>query len=394
MTLLKNAAIVTENGMIDSGWLLVNGGRIIALGAGVPGNVPDGTDVTDCGGRTLVPGFVEMHSHGGGGFDVMDGTPEDIIGAARAHLAHGTTTYVPTTMTCPDDELFAFFDQFREAKKVTDGMPHMPGVHLEGPYFSPAQSGAQPPEYLKKPTKEHYGEILARGGDLIVRWSIAPELDGAMALGDECRERGILAAIGHSNADFDVVKESIRHGYTLVTHLYSSMSTITRRNGFRVLGIIESAFLFDELNVELITDGKHLPPELLQLIFKTKPHDHISLITDSMRGAGMPEGESIIGSRAHGMPAIIKDGVACLPDFSGFAGSVATGDRLLRTAVKEAGVELCDAVRMLSLNPARLLRIDGEVGSIRVGKKADLVLLNNELYPYAVWVEGNRVKLK
>lgn len=393
MQLLKNVSIVSEDGIIPSGYLFIEQGRILSFGEGEPAVMPAGTEVTDCGGMTLVPGFIDMHSHGGGGFDVMDGTPDDIIGAARAHLKHGTTTYVPTTMTCPDEVLFTFFESFAEARKTGSDMPHMPGVHLEGPYFSPAQSGAQPPEYLKIPTKEHWSEILRRGGEYIVRWSSAPELEGAMELGDACRERGIIASIGHSNADYDTVKESIRHGYNHVTHLYSATSTITRRNAFRVLGVTECAYLFDELNVELITDGKHLPPELLRLIFKTKAHDHISLITDSMRGAGMPEGESMIGSRDRGMPAIIKNGVAYVPDFSCFAGSVATGDRLLRTAVNEAGVELSDAVRMLSLNPARLLRIDGETGSIKNGKKADLVLLNNELYPSSVWVEGNKVNL-
>lgn len=388
--LFYHAQIVTETKTIPLGYLAVKDGRIAAVSEGEPPQDMEAGERVDCAGRILFPGFVDLHCHGGGDSDFMDGTTEDILRAARAHLAHGTTTMLPTTLTCSDEELFLFFDQFEEARRVTQDMPRLPGVHLEGPYFSPAQAGAQPPQYLVTPRRAHYEEILRRSHGNILRWSIAPELEGAMALGDLLAQQGILVSIGHSDATYDVVRESLKHGYTHVTHLYSGMSTITRHRGMRVLGVVESAYLFDELHVELIADGIHLPPELLRLIVKTKDHAKISLVTDAMRGAGMPEGPSILGSRKNGQHVIIRDGIANMPDFNSFAGSVATTDRLVRTMVEKAGLLLHEAAAMMSLHPARLIHMEDEIGSIREGKRADLVLMDETLHASAVYVDGIR----
>lgn len=390
---LKNGRIVLPTKTIPNGYILVEDGKIAAVAEGPVPESLAGREQIDCGGMIVAPGFIDLHAHGGGGFDFMDGTAQDILGAARAHLIHGTTTIAPTTMTSSDEDLFAFIDNYKQAKGTTENMPHLAGMHLEGPYFSPAQAGAQPPEYLITPKREHYMEILRRCGDDLIRWSLAVELDGAMELGDELRERGIIASIGHSNAAYDVVKESLRHGYTHLTHFYSGMSTITRHMGSRVLGVIECGYLFDELDVEIIADGKHLPPELLRLILKNKPHEKISLVSDSMRGAGMPEGPSVLGCKKEGMPVIIKNGIANMLDFSGFAGSVATSDRLVRTMVQQAGLELHEAVAMMSLHPAKLLHRENELGSIEVGKRADLVLLDDGIVAQRVFVDGKAVTL-
>ncbi len=388
--IIKNINAVTETAILPDTSLTVKGGKIASVGTISPED--SSLPVLDGNGGILTPGLIDTHSHGGGGFDVMDGTKEDIIGAAQSHLSHGTTTYLPTSMTCPDDELFTFIENFKAVKADSSTLlPHLPGMHLEGPYFSPLQCGGQPPEFLGTPTKAHFTEILHRAEGLIARWSSAPELPGALHLGDTCAAQGILCSIGHSNADYDEVRAAIDHGYTHVTHLYSCMSTITRRKGFRVLGIIECAYLFDALHVELIADGKHLPPELLQLVLKCKPHDKITLITDSMRGAGMPDGKSVCGSRTHGTPCIIGDGIAHLMDYSAFAGSVCTADRLLRTMVNAAGLDLREAVNMATIQPAKLLKIDKTTGSLAVGKDADLLLLDKDLYPQQVWVSGKAV---
>ena len=385
--IIQNITAVTETALLPNTSVTVKDGKIASVGRIAPEDAS--LPVLDGHGGYLTPGLIDTHSHGGGGFDVMDGTKADIIGAAQSHLYHGTTTYLPTSMTCPDAELFTFIENFKAVKADSQTLlPHLPGMHLEGPYFSPAQCGGQPKEYLSTPTIPHFTEILNRSEGLIARWSSAPELPGALDLGDECAARGILCSIGHSDADFDQVKAALSHGYTHITHLYSCMSTITRRKGFRVLGIIECAYLFDELHVELIADGKHLPPELLRLVLKEKPHDKITLITDSMRGAGMPDGPSVCGSRTHGTPCIIGDGIAHLTDYSAFAGSVATADRLLRTMVNLVGLDLVDAVNMATIRPARLLHLDKTTGSIEVGKDADLLLLTPDLTPVQVWVSG------
>ena len=388
---IKNVKIVLETKTINLGYLLIRDGVIAEVGEQPVPEALVALQTLDGEGMFLCPGFVDLHAHGGGDHDFMDGEADDILCAARAHLAHGTTTIAPTTLTSSDEELFRFFENYEIALREKENMPHLAGFHLEGPYFSAAQAGAQPPEYLVAPKKEHYMEILRRSNGHMLRWSIAPELDGAMALGDELKARGIIASIGHSNADYETVKESLKHGFTHVTHLYSGMSTITRRMGHRVLGVVECAYLFDELDVEIIADGIHLPPELLRLILKTKNNRQISLVTDSMRGAGMPEGPSMLGSRSHGMPVMISGGIANMMDHSGFAGSVATTDRLVRTMVQKAGLPLHEAVNMASLHPARLIHKDDEIGSIAVGKRADLVLLEEKLLTRRVFVDGHEI---
>ena len=389
--IFTNARIVLPDTILDDHYLSVKNGVIESIGKGTPDREQLNSCTTvDCGGQYLSPGFIDIHCHGGGGADFMDGHMEDILTAARAHLIHGTTGICPTTLTCSDEELFTFFESFRQAREVTEQMPHLLGIHLEGPYFSPAQAGAQPPKYLVHPRPEHYHEILRRGQGNIVRWSAAPELPGALELGDELAGKGIKVSMGHSDAGFEDIVNAMEHGYSQITHFYSAMSTITRKRGRRVLGLIECGYLFDRLKVEIIADGIHLPPELLKLILKCKNHDDICLVTDSMRGAGMPDGPSLLGSKKNGVPVIIEDGIANMPDFSSFAGSVATTDRLVRVMVQKAGLPVWEAVKMASLNPAFFLGIQETYGSIQPGKSADLLIFDDDIRISSVYVSGIR----
>ena len=389
--IFTNARIVLPDTILDDHYLSVKNGVIESIGKGTPDREQLNSCTTvDCGGQYLSPGFIDIHCHGGGGADFMDGHMEDILTAARAHLIHGTTGICPTTLTCSDEELFTFFESFRQAREVTEQMPHLLGIHLEGPYFSPAQAGAQPPKYLVHPRPEHYHEILRRGQGNIVRWSAAPELPGALELGDELAGKGIKVSMGHSDAGFEDIVNAMEHGYRQITHFYSAMSTITRKRGRRVLGLIECGYLFDRLKVEIIADGIHLPPELLKLILKCKNHDDICLVTDSMRGAGMPDGPSLLGSKKNGVPVIIEDGIANMPDFSSFAGSVATTDRLVRVMVQKAGLPVWEAVKMASLNPASFLGIQETYGSIQPGKSADLLIFDDDIRISSVYVSGIR----
>ncbi|MBE7724875.1 MAG: N-acetylglucosamine-6-phosphate deacetylase [Enterocloster citroniae] len=387
--IFTNARIVLPDTILDDHYVSVKNGVIESIGKGTPDREQLNSCTTvDCGGQYLSPGFIDIHCHGGGGADFMDGHMEDILTAARAHLIHGTTGICPTTLTCSDEELFTFFESFRQAREVTEQIPHLLGIHLEGPYFSPAQAGAQPPKYLVHPRPEHYHEILRRGQGNIVRWSAAPELPGALELGDELAGKGIKVSMGHSDAGFEDIVNAMEHGYSQITHFYSAMSTITRKRGRRVLGLIECAYLFDRLKVEIIADGIHLPPELLKLILKCKNHDDICLVTDSMRGAGMPDGPSLLGSKKNGVPVIIEDGIANMPDFSSFAGSVATTDRLVRVMVQKAGLPVWEAVKMASLNPASFLGIQETYGSIQPGKSADLLIFDDDIRISSVYVSG------
>ena len=345
--------------------------------------------IVDLQNKYLAPGFIDLHTHGAGGYDFMDGTEAAIKGACLTHLSHGTTSIVPTTLTCLNSELFDFFKVYRKVKKEWQEGPNLIGIHLEGPFFNSAQAGAQDPKFLQLPTEENYMPILDAGGRDIVRVSAAVELEGALELGKELKRRGIIAAIGHSDATYAEVEKAVQAGYTFVTHLYSGMSALHRVGPYRVLGVVESAYIFDELKVEIIADGKHLPPELLKLIVKDKRIDNICLITDSMRGAGMAEGERPkLGSLTNGQETIIQDGVAMMPDFKAFAGSVCTTDRCVRTMYKLAGLPLYDAVRMITLNPAKILGIDDRKGSIEKGKDADLVIFDDDINVSDVYVGG------
>ena len=387
MKTFVNARLVLPDGVRQNGFLKEDAGKILSFGDMDNSLIGTG-EIIDCGGRYLAPGFIDIHSHGGGGFDYMDGSAEDIVGAARAHLRHGTTSVLPTTMTSSDEDLFLTIDNFKEAKKVRENMPDLLGLHLEGPYFDMVEKGAQPDQYIQNPRPEHYMKVMERADGCIKRWSLAPELPGALEMADRLLPMGVMLAAGHTAATYDQMKEAFDHGIRHLTHFYSGMSTIVRKGGFRVLGVVESGYLIDGLTVELIADGMHLPPVLLRLILKCKNHDEICLCTDSMRGAGMPEGPSILGPRKGGQDVIIEGGIAKMPDRTCFAGSVATTDRLVRVMVYEAGLPIWEAVKMASLLPAKFIGEDGRKGSIEAGKDADLVLFDEDINVSAIYVGG------
>ena len=388
--LFYNGKILAENGCIPEGYVTVKDGRICEVGAGKPEKIQTARTV-NLQGHYLSPGFIDMHTHGGGGSDFMDGTPQAFKDACRMHLSHGTTTLCPTSMASDDQDLYLFFLAFKEVVKETQGMPHLPGVHLEGPYFSEKQAGAQPPECMKTPFPDHFHKVMEWAEGTIIRWSCAPEVEGVLEMGKKLRDQQILLSIAHTDADLELVEKAMDAGYCHLTHFYSGMPLLKRVNGYRVLGAVEAGYLLDDLYLEIIGDGIHLPPELLKLIFKCKRLDHIQLVTDSMRAAGMPEGESVLGSRKYDCRVIVEDGIAKMPDRSCFAGSVATADRMMRVVTKQAGLDLWDAVRLMTANPAKLLHIDSQTGSIAEGKLADLVVFDEEIHIRQVYVAGEQV---
>jgi N-acetylglucosamine-6-phosphate deacetylase len=372
----ENLAIVCKNGKIID---------IVSTEAVVFGNEDM---VIDAQNKYVSSGFIDIHTHGGGGHDFMDGTVEAYLGAAEMHAKHGTTALLPTTLTSTFEELLKTFATYKEAVKQNNKGALFLGLHLEGPYFAYNQRGAQDPKYLRNPEPEEYNKILEASDD-IVRWSLAPELPGALEFGKVLAEKNILTSIAHSDAIYEEVVDAYNAGFNHITHLYSAMSTVTRRNAFRYAGIVEAAYLIDNMNVEIIADGVHLPKSLLQFVYKFKGPDKTALVTDSMRGAGMPDGESILGSLDKGQKVIIEDGVAKLPDRTAFAGSVATTDRLVRTMVNIAEVPLVEAVRMMTLTPARMMKIDQQKGSVQKGKDADFVIFDDNINVSYTILEGN-----
>src|SRR5688572_9654619 len=325
-----NGRIITPQGIVDSGTLLVDGGKIIAVDSvddGAKGQIE-----IDAKGNYVSPGFIDIHVHGGGGHDFIDNTLDAFFGLARLHAQHGTTSMCPTTLTSEIEDLYRTIEVYEQAVASKYSGAKFMGLHLEGPFLSMNQRGAQDPRYIRNFDEKEYKSVVAKSNK-IIRWSAAPELPGAVRFGEFMRTKNIMPAIAHSDATYEEVVAVIPCGFTHVTHFYSAMSGVTRKNAMRYAGIIESTYLIDELTTEIIADGVHLPEALLKLVYKSKGPDKVALITDAMRAAGMPPGESVLGGLKNGLRVIIEDDVAKLPDRSSFAGSVATTDRLVRNMI-------------------------------------------------------------
>ena len=388
---IYNGKIILIDRIIPQGTVLIKDGIIQAIEEGDI-TISDADEI-DAKGKYISPGFIDIHVHGGGGHDFMDGTPEAFLQIAQIHARHGTTAMLPTTLTSEKKDLLCTLTAYDVANKLNKKGATFIGMHMEGPYFSINQRGAQDPKYIRDPDPDEYKEILENYPS-IKRWSAAPELKGAIAFGKYVTSKGILAAIAHTDAIYEEVLEAFQNGYSLATHFYSAMSGVTRRNAYRFAGVIESAYLLDEMDVEIIADGKHLPAALLQLIYKIKGPQHTALITDAMRAAGMPEGKSILGNITNGLGVIVEDGVAKLPDRSSFAGSVATTDRLVRTMIQVAGISLIDSIQMITETPARIMKINHKKGKLQIGKDADILIFDENITIEMTMVNGKIVYQK
>ena len=320
-TKIFNGKIITPNGIIPNGTILVTGSTITAINE----ENMDALDAIeiDAQGKYISPGFIDIHVHGGGGYDFMDGTETAFLKIAETHAQYGTTAMLPTTLTSTKDEMLQTLAAYEIANRNNIHGAQFLGMHLEGPYFAMNQRGAQDPRYIRDPDPDEYKDILSRSS-CVKRWSAAPELKGAIEFGKYVSSKGVLPSVAHTDAIYEDVIQAFENGYTLATHLYSAMSGVTRRNAFRFAGVVESAFIIDEMDVEIIADGVHLPAPLLKLVYKIKGADRTALITDAIRAAGTDVRESVLGNMNNGLQVIVEDGVAKLPDRTSFAGSVAT----------------------------------------------------------------------
>ena len=358
ITKITGGRVILENGIFENLNIYIEDNKICA----VTNESLAFDHQIDAGGRYVSPGFIEIHSHGAGGCDFLDGTTHAFLLASEKHAQHGVTTLIPTATS---SEIEATI----EIQKIYEQ--------------------ARDPRYLRNPSPEEYEKILNECKS-ILRWSIAPELPGAIEMGKALKKRGILPAIGHSDAEWIDVKNAYEAGFTHVTHLYSGMSTVHRKNAYRYIGVVEAAYLIDDMTVEIIADGKHLPAELLKFVYKFKGSDKIALITDSMRGAGMPDGPTMLGHHTNGLPCIIEDDVAKLPDRTAFAGSVATFDRLVRNMINMAEVPMHEAIKMAAKTPAKIMNFTDR-GTLTPGLRADIILFNENIDVSFVMVGGKVV---
>ena len=379
--LFINARVLTPFTIRDAA-VLVRGGRIEDIAEHIESG--ENTRVIDAGGRLLAPGYIDLHVHGGGGRSVMEGTSEAICAMARAHALRGTTSILPTTLSMPLPAMI------RAGQAVTGAMAEkhpytILGVHQEGPCLSPAQGGAQSTDALLVPARADLTALIEDCPALRMM-GVAPELDGAMALGRRLSERGIVASAAHTDADYDAMARAVMNGFSDVTHLYSGCSSVVRRSAFRVAGVVEAGLEMSALTVQVIADGCHLPLPLLRLIYRCKGADKMYAVTDGLEFSAAEQQEGALYTQLNGQPCLYEDGVMKLPDRHAFAGSVATMSRLVRTLVR-AGIPLADAVRMATDTPAQRIGAKGK-GRIAAGYDADILLLDDSLHVTLVMAGG------
>ncbi len=359
---------IVDGGRIFPGYVYYENGVIAAV---TEEELPFEAEL-DIGENYLSAGFIDTHTHGAAGADFTFCSAEEAVRAANYHFGHGVTSILPTTLASDRENTLRALENLRAAAASGKLKGSIVGAHIEGPYFAPSMAGAQNPKYLTDPVKEDYEEILNRFGGFVKKWSYAPERDKG---GEFCRyisRRGVLASAGHTAAVFDDMKTAYAAGLRSVTHLYSCTSSVTRAGGFRRLGVTESAYYFEDMYAELIADGRHVPEELIELVFRLKKKGTVVLVSDSLSITGSGEKTGTL----NGVPYVVEDGVAKLADRSGFAGSIATADVLVKTCV-EAGVPLAEAVRAVSETPARSLGL--KKGRLAAGYDADFTAFDKDI---------------
>ena len=380
MKRIRSDRIVLEDRLFD-GYVYFDGKTIVE----VSNNELPVDEEYDLRGLYVSAGFIDIHTHGGGG-NAFECSVDDIVKGCEFHLAHGTTTISPTISAAPLDSMAVSVKNVAAAMQDERVRATIIGAHLEGPYLSAKQAGAQCPDFITPPQESEYLPLLEEYGNAIARWSYAPENDEGAAFAAALRKYGVVASAGHTDAIYDEMKPAIEQGCSLITHLYSCTSTITRDHGFRRLGVIETAFLRDDIYVEIICDGKHLPPDLIRLIYRIKGPDKIALITDSLALAGTSQTQG----RMQNTDFIIEDGVCKLLDRSAFAGSIATADRLVRVAVQEADIPLIEAVRMITKTPATIMGLTNK-GTLAGGMDADMVVFDDNINIHSVFAMGEKI---
>jgi N-acetylglucosamine-6-phosphate deacetylase len=394
MLVFRGGTIVLPDRLLENGQVAISGDKIQAVRSQAGPQEFPGADVIDLGGGFLVPGYVDLHVHGGAGADFMDGTEEAFRTVCQAHLRHGTTSLLPTTTVARHEQHLAFLETCRRLKREGSGGAGILGAHFYGPYFAPEARGCHPGAPVRPPEVREFAQYL-EFADCIATATVAPELPGAEAFVRACRARGIRCNAGHSHATFEQMEAALSWGVRHVDHLFCAMSDRARLRQTQTYpmrgGVMEATLYFDELTTEVIADGKHLQRELLLLAHKIKGPDRLALVTDCNRALDMPDGEYLFGPTDGGELIIRRDGVGVMPDGTALASGVMGLDHAVRTFHRLTGVPLPEVVRMASLTPARIIGREQQIGSIEPGKRADLLVLDGGLEVKQAYVAGQRV---
>ncbi|MFK4099839.1 N-acetylglucosamine-6-phosphate deacetylase [Streptomyces sp. NPDC019531] len=356
---LSGATVVLPTGTVQNGQVIVDGTRIIA-------DAPQNAQLLDVTNHWLVPGFIDLHNHGGGGASFTSGTSDDVLKGIHTHRTHGTTTLVASTVTGDMDFLAQRAGLLSELAEQGD----IAGIHFEGPFISPCRKGAHSEELLRDPDPAEVRKLIdaARGKTAMV--TLATELPGGIDSVRLLVEHGVIAAIGHTDATYEQTVEAIDAGATVATHLFNAMPPLGHRTPGPIAALLED----ERITVELINDGTHLHPASLQLAFHHARSKRVAFITDAMDAAGFGDGRYLLGP----LEVEVSEGVARLAEGGSIAGSTLTLDRAFKRAVTVDRLPVEDVVAAISANPARLLGMDDRIGSLEPGKDADLVLLDHQ----------------
>src|SRR5882757_10776296 len=380
--LLHTAKALTPTAEIPDAGILIRDGVIEAIGPREGMSLPPGAEEISAAQQTAIPGFVDVHIHGAGGHDVMEGTDQALAGVARMLASHGTTSFVATTVTASPDDICRSVEgiaRYTTTQHETDApRAEVLGVHFEGPFISSARRGVHPKEWIQLPSAEMLERFLQAAAGNARILTIAPELLGAAPCIEAARSLGMVVSIGHTDATYEQARAAIAHGAHHATHVYNAMRPFSHRDP----GVIGAVLTSSEVNAELIADGIHVDEIAMKVLLQAKGPEHVVLISDGTSATGMPDGEYMLG----GLKVTVNAGV-CRNAEGRLAGSTLTLDRALRNIVG-LGIPLADAVRMLTLNPATLLGIEFKKGALRAGADADIVLLNDGLGIERVWARG------
>lgn len=396
---IHHARILTPRGWINNGSLFIKDGEIVGIDQGDGSGVESSGQVViaeepwiqlDAEGRMLLPGFIDLHVHGGGGYDVMKGSADELYGMCRFHASRGTTSLLATTLTASHEEIISALEAAAVAVQDTEREPdgaHLLGIHLEGPFLNQTRCGAQNPDDLREPSIEEFESFWSASQGQIKLMAIAPELHSAEEVIVHAVNRGVTVSLAHTDADYLTMKKAVEWGATQVTHLFNGMRPLHHREP----GVAGAALMLDELAVELICDGHHVHPDLVKWVFDIKPEGKVIMITDSMCAAGCPNGEYLLGK----LPVLMHNGQVHLKLDDGSLGSLAGSsltmiDALSRTAAF-TGKEIADIVPALTLHPATQIGVQDRKGTIELGKDADIVIIDEEFQIYQTYVQGHRV---
>jgi N-acetylglucosamine-6-phosphate deacetylase len=373
--LMTGGRVVTPDGVLDPGWIRLEGATIAEIGTSTRGET--GADALELAGRWVVPGFIDLHCHGGGGHSMLSADPAEIRATVSFHRAHGTTRTLASLVTAPIEELLAGLAAVRQAMESDDGIA---GAHLEGPFLSPSRAGAHDPRHLLPPDPATFDRLLDAAGGALRVITVAPELPGAMDLVRMAVEAGVVVAIGHSDADYGQAMEAFDAGATLVTHLFNAMRPWHHRQP----SLVGAALARPTVACELINDGFHLHDATVTTAMRAAGSDRVAFITDAIPATGLGDGVHRLG------PATVRvsAGAARLGDGYTLAGSTLTMDAALRRSGRDQRTPMESIAEACSTTPARVLGIGDTVGSIAPGLAADLVVLSDALEVEAVMVAG------